>query len=227
MTHKIQSIIETLVEEFLGTSGGVSYFQMGGSLPDHLYNRTADGKPTRDPGLGKSVKKSSRKRNKIKKSNEDKPGKKEKRWYEKESLEYSLITTLFEETEKELIEYYPHDPVPEQSIVGSGVEGEFPFMNQIFYHGTNKEFGEGDYLEPPSITDSISEKGRKKNLDKVFFTLDKGSARIYAGRAVQSLGTGAPRVYKVQPLGDVEWVNKTPGTTVLMAPQAKILDRIE
>jgi len=38
-------------EEFIGKRGGVSYFQIGGSLPDHLYNRTDDGKPTRDPGV--------------------------------------------------------------------------------------------------------------------------------------------------------------------------------
>jgi GNAT superfamily N-acetyltransferase len=37
-----------LDEEYLGQKGGVSYFQMGGSLPDKLYNRTADGKPTRE-----------------------------------------------------------------------------------------------------------------------------------------------------------------------------------
>lgn len=38
-------------EEFIGKKGGVSYFQIGSSLPDHLYNRTNDGKPTRDPGV--------------------------------------------------------------------------------------------------------------------------------------------------------------------------------
>ena len=40
-----------LEEEFIGKRGGVSYFQIGGSLPDELYNRTDDGKPTRDPGV--------------------------------------------------------------------------------------------------------------------------------------------------------------------------------
>jgi len=40
-----------LEEEFLGKKGGLSYFQMGGSLPDNLYNKTDSGKPTRDPGV--------------------------------------------------------------------------------------------------------------------------------------------------------------------------------
>lgn len=38
-------------EEFIGKEGGVRYFQMGASLPDELYNRTKEGKSTRDPGI--------------------------------------------------------------------------------------------------------------------------------------------------------------------------------
>ena len=41
-----------LEEEFIGKKGGVSYFQMGSSLPNNLYNKTSDGKSTRDPGIG-------------------------------------------------------------------------------------------------------------------------------------------------------------------------------
>jgi len=48
-----------LEEEFIGKKGGLSYFQMGGSLPDNLYNKTNDGKPTRDPGIGTRDKKKS------------------------------------------------------------------------------------------------------------------------------------------------------------------------
>lgn len=40
-----------LDEEYIGKRGGVKYYQMGGSLPDTLYNRTKEGKPTRDPGV--------------------------------------------------------------------------------------------------------------------------------------------------------------------------------
>jgi len=213
-------------EEIIGTSGGVRYYQLGGSLPDHLYNKTNDGKPTRDPGVA-GLKKSSRKRGKMKKSSEDKPGKKEKRWYEKEAVQYKSLKAIFEEVDNDdILVEYPGDPEKENTP-SRGVDGEFPFLSQVFYHGTNKDFGAGDYVEPPSITDNISEKGRKKNLDKVFFTLDKGSARIYAGRAVQSAGTGSPQIYTVQPMGDVEWVNKTPGTTVLMAPQARVIEKVE
>lgn len=96
---------------------------------------------------------------------------------------------------------------------------------EIYYHGTNQQFSPGDTIDPPLVTGNISEKGRKKNLDKVFFTRDKGSAKIYAGRAVQSLG-GEPYVYIVKPVGDVEWLNRTPGTTVLMAPKAVVIEEV-
>lgn len=43
--------MDELKEEYIGSRGGISYFQMGGSLPDELYNKTKDGKPTRDPGV--------------------------------------------------------------------------------------------------------------------------------------------------------------------------------
>lgn len=93
----------------------------------------------------------------------------------------------------------------------------------MLYHGTNKMFAPGDILLPPSVSGEISEKGRKKNLDKVFFTADIGSARIYAGRAVNSFGEGSPKVYEVQPLGEFVWLNRNKGTTVLMAPKAVII----
>jgi hypothetical protein len=38
-------------EELLGTVGGVRLYQMGGSLPDELYNLDDEGRPTRDPGV--------------------------------------------------------------------------------------------------------------------------------------------------------------------------------
>lgn len=41
----------SLDEEYIGKKNGVRYYQMGGSLPDNLYNRDEDGKPTRDPGV--------------------------------------------------------------------------------------------------------------------------------------------------------------------------------
>lgn len=125
-----------------------------------------------------------------------------------------------------LKEYYPHDPAVNYHKVEPGIENEFNTMNQIFYHGSNREFAPGDYILPPAETGEISEKGRKKNLDKVFFTLDKGSAKIYAGRAKQSLGTGSPNVYMVRPMGEIEWLNKKPGTTVLMAPSAMVIKKV-
>jgi hypothetical protein len=54
-----------LEEEFIGKKGGLSYFQMGASLPDELYNKTNDGKPTRDPGIGTKHKSKRQKANSI------------------------------------------------------------------------------------------------------------------------------------------------------------------
>jgi len=125
-----------------------------------------------------------------------------------------------------LKEYYPHDPAVNYHETEPGVEGEFYSMTETYYHGTNREFAPGDYILPPAETGEISEKGRKKNLDKVFFTLDKGSAKIYAGRATKSFGTGSPNIYKVQPIGSIEWLNKQKGTTVLMAPMAKVIEKV-
>lgn len=155
-------------EEYLGSKGGLSYFQIGGSLPDRLYNLDKDGKPTRDPGVPGLTKKKRKKKKTVK-----------------------------EEIKKDL----------------------------VFYHGSSRSFAPGDYILPPEKTGKISEKGRKKNLNKVFFTLDKGSAKIYAGRAVQSLG-GEPHVYVVEPEGEISWLNQAKGTTVAMAPIARVIREV-
>tara|TARA_Y100000310_G_C20493524_1_gene720414 strand:- start:194 stop:508 length:315 start_codon:yes stop_codon:yes gene_type:complete len=95
-----------------------------------------------------------------------------------------------------------------------------------YYHGTSRNFKIGGYITPPNEHGlEISEKGRKKNLDKVFITKDKGSAKIYAGRAKQSIG-GQPRVYEVQPVGKIITINATPGTTVYAVDKAKIMREI-
>ena len=71
-----------------------------------------------------------------------------------------------------------------------------------FYHGTARKFRIGEELVPPKEHGfEISEKGRKKNLDKVFFTSDVGSAKIYARRAVNSYG-GIPHIYEVEVSND-------------------------
>jgi len=53
-----------LEEEYIGSNGGLSYFQLGGSLPDNLYNRDSKGKPTRDPGVPGFIKKHKKRRKK-------------------------------------------------------------------------------------------------------------------------------------------------------------------
>ena len=97
-----------------------------------------------------------------------------------------------------------------------------------FYHGTARKFRIGEELVPPKEHGfEISEKGRKKNLDKVFFTSDVGSAKIYARRAVNSYG-GIPHIYEVEiPNVEIEIINPTPGTTVFAAPMATIVGEVE
>jgi len=91
-----------------------------------------------------------------------------------------------------------------------------------FYHGTSSALEVGDVLLPPNETGQIQELGRKKNLDRVFFTTDKGSARIYAGRAVNRFG-GTPVVLEVMPLGPVVCLSDRPGTSVYHASAARVV----
>jgi hypothetical protein len=91
----------------------------------------------------------------------------------------------------------------------------------VLYHGTAHSAISRKVL-PPFETQIISERGRKKNLDRVFFTKDPKSAAIYAGRAANSYG-GTPRVLRVIPFGKVEVLNANDGTTVFYSPSAIVL----
>lgn len=76
--------------------------------------------------------------------------------------------------------------------------------SEMYYHGTSTgvlidhENPIGEMIIPPSESGVIQEQGRKKNLNKVFFTKNPGSAWIYAGRTKNVLG-GEPIVYIVEP----------------------------
>lgn len=89
----------------------------------------------------------------------------------------------------------------------------------VYFHGTSSKVDIGDRLLPPDMTGVLSEMGRKKNLNKVFFTKDEGSAMIYARRAVRQFG-GAPVIYRVYPVGQVALINPDEGTSVYMADWA-------
>lgn len=84
---------------------------------------------------------------------------------------------------------------------------------KIFYHGTSTRCGIDDKLLPPIHTDTLSEEGRLKNLDKVFFTEDLSYAKVYAGRACRQFG-GEPVIYRVIPMCEVECLNDKKGATV-------------
>ena len=91
---------------------------------------------------------------------------------------------------------------------------------RTFYHGSSTAAGIVDRLLPPEQSGKLSEAGRLKNLDRVFFTEDEGSARIYAGRACRQFG-GEPVLYRViVPADSVVCLNATPGSTVYHAPAA-------
>lgn len=75
----------------------------------------------------------------------------------------------------------------------------------MYYHGSTTL--EGQFmLMPPNVTGVIQERGRKKNLDKVFFTKDLGTAKIYAGRS-KNVNGGNPKIYRVIPMGKVTKIN--------------------
>lgn len=75
----------------------------------------------------------------------------------------------------------------------------------IYYHGSATL--QSQYkLMPPSVTGVIQEVGRKKNLDKVFFTPDFGTANIYAGRS-KNVNGGEAKIYRVIPMGEVTKIN--------------------
>lgn len=88
-----------------------------------------------------------------------------------------------------------------------------------FYHGSCTAAGIENMLLPPVESETLSEKGRKKNLDRVFFTADIGLARIYAGRAARSIG-GEPVLYRVVCPVDAVCMNDTAGATVYHAAWA-------
>ncbi|UIW11330.1 MAG: hypothetical protein [Enterobacter phage ENC9] len=90
---------------------------------------------------------------------------------------------------------------------------------KTYYHGSTTNANIDFMLCPPVDTGVISEVGRKKNLDRVFFTEDIGLAKIYAGRAARSYG-GEPVIYRVVSPVDVVCLNDTKGATVYHAEWA-------
>lgn len=93
----------------------------------------------------------------------------------------------------------------------------------VFYHGSAVDGL--DQLLPPDQSGVLSETGRNKNLDKVFFTKDKGLAEIYSKRAARSYG-GKPVLYRVVCPVNVVCMNDTKGSSVYYADHA-FLEKIE
>lgn len=89
----------------------------------------------------------------------------------------------------------------------------------VYYHGTTSIANINHLLLPPSDTSVISEKGRNKNLDRIFFTTDIGLAKIYAGRATKSLG-GEPIILRVVSPVNVVCLSGEAGASVYHADWA-------
>lgn len=90
----------------------------------------------------------------------------------------------------------------------------------IFYHGTTTSANIDYKLLPPESTNNLSEDGRKKNLDKVFFTTDLKYAKIYAGRSVHRFG-GNPIILRVvAPNNLIEKFSEKSGCNIFTAPYA-------
>ena len=87
----------------------------------------------------------------------------------------------------------------------------------IWYHGSSTNVLKGHRLMPPSTTGILQEAARRINMDRVFFTRDKGLARIYAGRAVRRFG-GDPVVYRAIPMGGIETLSDRKGATIAHSP---------
>ena len=98
-------------------------------------------------------------------------------------------------------------------------------MRNTFYHGTSSALGITTTLLPPARTRRLAELGRKRNLDKVFFTRDRRSASIYARKAVKRFG-GQPVVLQIEPIGSIVVLQEAPGTTVFMADGAEVLQSV-
>ncbi|AHE63459.1 hypothetical protein ZZ1p0068 [Acinetobacter phage ZZ1] len=92
----------------------------------------------------------------------------------------------------------------------------FPAEVKVFYHGSSSACGIENMLLPPIVSDTLSEKGRNKNLDRVFFTADLGLAKVYAGRACNQFG-GEPKIYRVVCPVDMVCMNDTKGASVYHA----------
>jgi len=93
--------------------------------------------------------------------------------------------------------------------------------HKVYYHGSSSNCNINNKLLPPDISDNISESGRLKNLDKVFFTEDKKSALIYAGRACHVFG-GKVVLYRVIPMAKIDCLNNSKGTSVFMTSWALV-----
>lgn len=90
---------------------------------------------------------------------------------------------------------------------------------KTFYHGSCTEAGIENMLIPPFETGVLSEKGRNKNLNRVFFTEDIGLAKIYSGRAAKSIG-GEPILLRVVAPVDPVCMNDASGASVWHADWA-------
>ncbi len=93
---------------------------------------------------------------------------------------------------------------------------------KTFYHGTSDVFEICKMILPPNETGNLREDWRKKNLDKVYFTISQLSAEMYAKKACKKYG-GNPVIYIVKPMG--LWYHRV--DTEYVAERALVIKELE
>jgi len=88
-----------------------------------------------------------------------------------------------------------------------GVEVDLPAMNQPFYYATSDEYGSGDYIETPAG-------------EQLIIALNSNAAR--SGTDIENA-----RIYRVLPIGDIEWIEKNDNASLLTAPMLRVIDESE
>lgn len=78
-------------------------------------------------------------------------------------------------------------------------------MKTQYYHGTTTNLKIVNKILPPIDTGILRENWRKKNLNKVFYTLNFGQAMRYAVKAAKKYG-GKPIVYSIVPKGQTDYL---------------------
>jgi len=210
--------------------GAPTYFNpTGRTLPKHL----------KDNGALKKSRKWNKDNNLIDVGKKVKDEKRKKRWYQKEkkvnenfNIHYEILRqnrnrhfearkqTTAKRAKKRgreslgrvrLTDIFYEGPIMgvtrSRKDYSQGVEVDLPAMNQPFYYATSDEYGSGDYIETPAG-------------EQLIIALNSNAAR--SGTDIENA-----RIYRVLPIGDIEWIEKNDNASLLTAPMLRVIDESE